>query len=221
MTRSDFILSQIKDEMYREVAKCIFMDGLTNQETAEATDYSVRQICRIKKKLAPLFEKRKIILKRRRAMTKNEFIISQINDELYRKVARCLFVQGFKAKETGEICGYSERHIYRIKKKLAPLFETYSIISIANEDGTLLSDGFPVNPLKEKWDKLYPAVPKPELSQVCDGYSCMYCDRCYRGNNWKIPKEDLAIWREYQKQVKEYIEKHNPEFSIVLSIGGQ
>lgn len=43
---------------------------------------------------------------------------------------------------------------------------------LVNEDGTTFDD-MPVNPLKEKWDKLYPPIPKPEFSQVCDGYSCM------------------------------------------------
>lgn len=80
---------------------------------------------------------------------------------------------------------------------------------ILNEDGTTM-DNFPENPLKEKWDKLYPPTPKPEHSQACDGYSCMWCDRCPKGSNWKVPEEDKEIYKEYQKQIIEYHKIHNP-----------
>lgn len=47
-------------------------------------------------------------------------------------------------------------------------------------DGTIFDP--PKNPLKEKWNKLYPPISKPNWSQVCDGYSCMWCDRCPNGD---------------------------------------
>ena len=81
-------------------------------------------------------------------------------------------------------------------------------LHIVNEDGTDLDFEFPKNPLKEKWDKLYP--PKQEGNQVCDGYSCMWCDRCPNGSGWKVPDEDKELWDEYQKQIREYNKIHNP-----------
>lgn len=64
----------------------------------------------------------------------------------------------------------------------------------------------PENPLKEKWVKLYPPIPKPEYSQVCDGYSCMYCGRCPCGELWKVPEEDREVWEEYQAKLHEYLQ---------------
>lgn len=81
------------------------------------------------------------------------------------------------------------------------------ILTVVNEDGTSTED-MPKNPLKEKWDRLYPPIPKPEYSQICDGYSCDYCDRCPSGSNWIIPEEDREVWEEYQKELKEYFFKH-------------
>lgn len=78
-----------------------------------------------------------------------------------------------------------------------------------NEDGTSI-DNFPKNPLAEKWKHLYPPTPMPQYSQVCDGYSCMWCGRCPRGDYWKVPDEDKEVWAGYQKQLKEYNRIHNP-----------
>lgn len=80
---------------------------------------------------------------------------------------------------------------------------------IINEDGTTFDP--PKNPLKEKWDELYPPTPMPEYSQICDGYSCMWCGRCPEGDDWKVPEEDKEIWEQYQKQVDEYNKIHNPD----------
>lgn len=66
----------------------------------------------------------------------------------------------------------------------------YSEIMVTNEDGTPIYFEYPQNPLKEKWDKLYPPIPMPQYSQVCDDYSCMWCGRCPNGSNWKVPEED-------------------------------
>lgn len=79
---------------------------------------------------------------------------------------------------------------------------------IVNEDGVTFDD-MPINPLKEKWAKLYPPIPKPEFSQVCDVYSCMWCGRCPHGSLWKCPEEDLEVYNEYRKKLDEYLIRHN------------
>ena len=76
-----------------------------------------------------------------------------------------------------------------------------------NKDGTKYDP--PKSLLKEKWDRLYPPVPKPEYSQVCDGYSCMWCGRCPSGNHWEVPDDDKAEYYNWRKQVEEYITEHN------------
>lgn len=81
------------------------------------------------------------------------------------------------------------------------------IKSIVNEDGTMFDP--PKNPLKEKWDKLYPPTPMPQYSQVCDGYSCMHCGRCPNGELWKCPAEDKEVFKAYQSSVRDYIFAHN------------
>ncbi len=83
-------------------------------------------------------------------------------------------------------------------------------IELVNEDGTNCNFEYPENPLKEKWNRLYPPIPKPEYSQVCDGYSCMCCGRCPKGGYWKVPEEDMEVWNKYQKDITEYHRIHNP-----------
>ena len=82
------------------------------------------------------------------------------------------------------------------------------INGILNEDGTVYDP--PINPLKEKWAKLYPPTPMPQYSQVCDGYSCMWCSRCPYGDKWKCPEEDKEVYERYLKERQEYMELHNP-----------
>ena len=82
-------------------------------------------------------------------------------------------------------------------------------MKVINEDGTSMDD-FPKNPLKEKWNRFYPPTPKAEYSQVCDGYSCMWCDRCPNGTHWEVPEEDKKEYEEYQQQIVEYHKIHNP-----------
>ena len=82
---------------------------------------------------------------------------------------------------------------------------------IINEDGTPFNP--PENPLARKWSVLYPPIPKPEFSQVCDGYSCDGCSRCPRGSRWVVPEEDRAEFLAYREKYREYIRAHNPSLS--------
>ncbi len=97
--------------------------------------------------------------------------------------------------------------------------EKLCLDNIINEDGTGYGLDFPKNPLEEKWSKLYPPTPMPQSSQVCDGYSCMWCGRCPKGDNWKVPEEDKELWDNYQAQIKEYHKIHNP--SLYTSVYGR
>ena len=54
-----------------------------------------------------------------------------------------------------------------------------------------------LNPLFDKWARQYYPEPKAENDQTCDGYSCMWCSRCPRGEYWKCPAEDLEEYRKY------------------------
>ena len=69
------------------------------------------------------------------------------------------------------------------------------IEEILNEDGTVYNPH--ENPLEEKWSKLYPPKPIAKYSQVCDGYSCMWCGICPLGDNWKCPEEDKEAYEKY------------------------
>ena len=82
------------------------------------------------------------------------------------------------------------------------------IEELLNEDGTVYDP--PVNPLKEKWEQLYPPIPIAQYSQVCDGYSCMWCGRCPEGSYWECPEEDREVYEKYLQRCKEYNMVHNP-----------
>lgn len=89
---------------------------------------------------------------------------------------------------------------------------------VINEDGTDTSD-FPQNPLKDKWDKLYPPMKDGNpcnyiLGYYEDGrpimnYSCVRCyeEKCQYSEGWKIPEEDIDTWNQYQDAIKEYHKK--------------
>lgn len=88
-------------------------------------------------------------------------------------------------------------------------------MKIKNESNTeevvsrfFVDDPPPRNPLVEKWNTKYPPEPKPEYSQVCDGYSCMWCSRCPAGEYWKCPEEDLDVYRKYVGEVENWKERH-------------
>ena len=79
---------------------------------------------------------------------------------------------------------------------------------IINEDGTPFNP--PKNPLADKWRLLYPPIPKPEYSLVCDGYSCDGCNRCPNGSKWIVPEEDREVFLAYREEYRAYIRLHNP-----------
>ena len=95
------------------------------------------------------------------------------------------------------------------------------IKEIINEDGSSMKD-FPENPLKEKWDRLYPPMRHgkpcgPYLGKFDDGrpimnYTCVICheEKCQHSDNWKVPEEDKEEYEEYLKRVDEYNRTHNP-----------
>lgn len=76
----------------------------------------------------------------------------------------------------------------------------------------------PANPLKEKWDELYPPTPRPEKGEMCDSISCLWCGRCPRGGTWKVPGEDACVWDSYLKKLNNFYRKYGEEylFSIAL-----
>ena len=87
---------------------------------------------------------------------------------------------------------------------------------IVFSDGTIFDP--PKNPLKEKWDKLYPPIPKPNWSQVCDGYSCMWCERCPNGDGWQAPEEDKEEYEKYKKEFNEYCDSHGGLLNAAIYI---
>lgn len=99
-------------------------------------------------------------------------------------------------------------------------------IDIVNEDETDID--FPVNPLLEKWDKLYPPMRYGKPCSAILGYfgngrpimnySCVLCneEKCRYSSNWKVPDEDKAVWDDYLRQVEEYNKIHNPKLYELL-----
>ena len=84
------------------------------------------------------------------------------------------------------------------------------------EDGTPVDP--PENPLKEKWDKLYP--PKCGL---CDddivNYSCAFnCDACPRSSSWQIPDEDKEVFEQWKKDCENYYNSHGGFEKIIYSV---
>lgn len=88
--------------------------------------------------------------------------------------------------------------------------------NVVFSDGTIFDP--PKNPLVEKWAKLYPPVPKPYYSQVCDDYSCMWCDRCPKGEGWKVPEEDKEIYAQYKKEFNDYCNSHGGLLNAIVEI---
>lgn len=97
---------------------------------------------------------------------------------------------------------------------------------LINEDGTEVS--LPENPLKEKWESLYPPIHfgepcSPILGYYESGvplmnYSCVLCTekKCPHSSHWEIPKEDKEMWDAYQRQVNAYLQEHNPAFETCM-----
>jgi len=88
--------------------------------------------------------------------------------------------------------------------------------NIIFSDGTVFNP--PENPLKDKWNKLYPPIPHPHESQVCDGYSCMWCGRCPKGDYWKVPEEDKDIYENYKKEFDDYCNSHGGLLNATVKI---
>lgn len=84
----------------------------------------------------------------------------------------------------------------------------YLVGEIINEDGTSFNP--PENPLMDRWLEKYPPTKKPEFSQVCDGYSCIFCSRCPHGSMWKVPTEDKEEYSVWVKEYEQYMKLHNP-----------
>lgn len=82
------------------------------------------------------------------------------------------------------------------------------------EDGTEYNP--PVNPLLEKWNKLYPPIAMPQYSQVCDGYSCMWCGRCPKGSHWQIPEDDKDIYTKWKIEEAKYEEANKVHGSLMI-----
>ena len=77
-------------------------------------------------------------------------------------------------------------------------------------DGTPFNP--PKNPLKEKWDKLYPSC------QDSWDYGCMFCGKCHFGDHWKIPKEDRELWNQFQSDMDAYVEAHGGWNNLLLEL---
>lgn len=82
--------------------------------------------------------------------------------------------------------------------------------SIKWDDGTPFDP--PKDPLEEKWAKLYPSC-----SETWD-YSCIFCDKCPYGDEWKIPEEDKEVWKQHQAEVEAYAAEHGGWEHLVLTI---
>lgn len=93
-------------------------------------------------------------------------------------------------------------------------------INVINEDGTNILDNFPENPLIDKWKREYPMrnfcidLEKNNL----ENYSCLSCGKCPNGIYFKIPKEDLKLYKKYLEEVDEYNKVHNPNMYKILRL---
>lgn len=102
------------------------------------------------------------------------------------------------------------------------------MIEIVNEDGTSIDDR-PKNPLKEKWERLYPPTRNGKpcssiLGYKDDGspimnYICVWCgeSKCPHSEHWKVPEEDKEVWDKYQADLENYHKIHNPNFKDNLT----
>lgn len=105
-------------------------------------------------------------------------------------------------------------------------------LQIVNEDGTDTNFEYPENPLKDKWDKLYPPTRDgkpcgPVLGYKEDGlpimnYTCVLCheEKCQHSSYWKVPEEDREEWEKYRQAVLEYHKIHNPSMVKTLESMG-
>ena len=76
----------------------------------------------------------------------------------------------------------------------------------------------PENPLREKWEEKYPKIPIPEYSQVCEGYSCMWCGRCPSGSDWEVPEEDKEVYDKWRQEHDDYISNHGGYENLFVDV---
>jgi hypothetical protein len=74
----------------------------------------------------------------------------------------------------------------------------------------------PKNPLIDKWSRLYPPTPNAQASQVCDGYSCIWCSRCPTGANWKVPEGDMADYTKWQEEMTKYHHENGSMLDVMI-----
>jgi len=84
---------------------------------------------------------------------------------------------------------------------------------VKNEDGTGVI--LPKNPLEEKWKNEYPMMSNCEKLNKDESiyYSCATCSDCPKGAYFKVPKEDLKLYREYLENCINYLRSHNPSMN--------
>lgn len=95
---------------------------------------------------------------------------------------------------------------------------------LLNADGTKYDP--PKNPLKDKWNKLYPPT---RNGKPCDpvlgsadrygrpiyNYSCVLCyePKCPHSHGWVVPEEDKEEIERYEQEYIEYVSAHNPSYA--------
>jgi len=83
-------------------------------------------------------------------------------------------------------------------------------MTVLFKDGTLVNP--PLNPLQEKWNKLYPSC----ATQIDDYYRCMWCDKCPNGEHWKCPDEDTAAYQVWRFEIDQYYEVHGGFENVIM-----
>jgi hypothetical protein len=73
------------------------------------------------------------------------------------------------------------------------------VFEIICDDGTPFNP--PTNPLLEKY---------PPVCKVFDGYSCMFCNLCPRGEYYQTLPQDIPIEELWLKELSNYLHEHCP-----------
>ena len=83
-------------------------------------------------------------------------------------------------------------------------------MSILFKDGTPVNP--PPNPLKAKWDKLFPSC----ATDIEDYYRCIYCGKCPKGDDWECPEEDKAVYEAWRLESDRYYEAHGGFENVIM-----